>query len=330
MITFVSNTARESGGAICSVQSLLRFSALPHHVGIPTSAAQQNCSYVLPILNSFVNNSSIYGGAFRLYRSYVEINGNSNFSRNTAATGGGINAGESEIHFHTALSSRGAINLSNSNLKFGGNANYLSNTAGVSGGAVNAIDSGVLFEAENNFANNSAFFGGALSVDKGNLSFSKESNFANNWATYGGGAISAEGSDLVLSGKNTFDSNVAQLTGPGGYGGGVHAVRTKITVIGLLNLRNNSARYGGGIAIAYHDPNAFLHFANTSVSFCGNYAQKHGGAMLIEDAQFAYCDFGIDSGPMRRTCFFKFVTTEANDPELVQRFPIICNKYLHR
>ncbi len=289
MTAFVNNTASIFGGAVYSVSSRLNFTALPHYTGIPTRAEQQHFTNNLSKVHvhyTFVNNSATHGGALRVSSSYIELNGNCNFSKNTAVGGGGggISASNSEVHFYNALSSMmqkktgeenrtepnhlngysvtfsrnsagsfgGGIESSNTTVRLSVESNFISNKAQVSGGGIYLSRSKLNVCRNANYISNTASVsGGAVSaIDSGAVVFEAENCFVNNWSTYGGGAISAERSDLVLSGKNTFDSNVAKSTGQVGYGGGIQAVRTKITVTGTLSFINNSARYGGGMAIS--------------------------------------------------------------------------------
>ena len=240
------------------------------------------------------------------------------FTSNTAEQlGGGIHAHSSTFIFseenvifidNEAQLDGGGLCLTKSTLNSSGIGHYINNTAGISGGVLSTTDHAtVIFSGDNIMSGNTAIYGGVISVKESKLSSFGKSYFIRNQATYGG-AIFVRGSYLMLSGNNTYDSNEAKSTGYGGYGGGIYAVRSKVELYKLHIFTNNSARYGGGLAIAEYDRNNFLYFAPTSnTTFSNNYAQKHGGAILIEDALSAYCgDTDSYMYTIGRKCFFSF------------------------
>ena len=213
-------------------------------------------------------------------------------------------------------------------LNVNGNGKYIDNVAGVCGGA---IDHDVLlFDGKSTFVMNSATFGGAVSVVEGKISFSRTSNFTRNWAT-NGGAVFAESTYLLFIGTHNYVSNEAKHSGEGekgGYGGVIHALRSQVTLNGRQSFVNNSARYGGGLAIADYNRDHFLYFAPMiSVTFSKNYAQANGGAMHISDDPFTYCACNVDSISPSRPCFFRFSNDTKEAAEFVS-FPDAFVPYL--
>ena len=278
VVALLYNRAYE-GGAVYSRQSQLIFSALPHNVRTECVSSQEKCSFKVGIY--FVANiAENGGGGLRASECIIEFNKlTSNFYRNSAnSSGGGISASNSKIYFK-------------------GNNEDITEQTNI-----------VAFNSEHTMSGNTAIFGGAISAEESELSFTGKSYFINNKAAYGG-AIFLEGSYLMLNGNNSYDSNEAKFIGYGGYGGGIHAVRSKVAFSESHSFTNNSARYGGGLAIAQYDWNNFLYLAPTSTTaFSNNYAQKHGGAIHVEDAQFTYCGNTNSSTP-GRSCFFSFRNT---------------------
>ena len=336
-IHFINNTA-EYGGGLNAYEGTIEFNQL---------------------ISNFDRNSATMGGGISARFSKIYFKGYNNsirekhkeditepsnihlqgyttiFTSNSAKeVGGGIYAWNSTYIFseekvifigNKAELSGGGLYLTGSTFNNSGIGHYINNTAGTSGGFIStAAQDIVAFNGENVMSGNTAIFGGAVSVETGKLSLFGKSYFVRNKATYGG-AIYIEGSYLMLSGNNSYDSNEAKSTGYGGYGGGIHAVRSKIEFSESHNFINNSARYGGGLAIAQYDWNNFLYFAPTSyITFSNNYAQKHGGAILIEDDLFTYCDTDSSAPSLElrlqaawvpgystpgRNCFFSFSNT---------------------
>ncbi len=189
----------------------------------------------------------------------------------------------------------------------------------------------MVFNGKHTLAGNVATFGGAVWVEESMLNFTGNTDFVSNEATYGGAIYADEGSELVLSATSTFNSNAAKPNGYGGYGGGIHVIRSKLTLSGLQNFTNNSAKYGGGLTISNYDQNHFLSFVSATVHLIGNYAEKRGGAIFIEDAPFTYCVSDINRNTPGRTCFFKSRTMESDDKEYesLQELPIYMQTYLN-
>ena len=112
----------------------------------------------------------------------------------------------------------------------------------------------------------------------------------------------AEESYLEIGGVNNFINNFATSTG---YGGGICSVRTNLIFKGLHNFTNNSAMYGGGLAIKCHDGHSESLYItpNTSAIFLDNYAQDFGGGIFVMDGldNFMHCRRELDI--LQITCF---------------------------
>ncbi len=280
---------------------------------------------------TFLQNSagSPGGGGLSVSSTELCFEGYTTFIGNSASSGGGVEARTSSLAIsgdvafisNTAHISGGGVYLIDSILNVTGAGSYTNNTADISGGAIySKIGSILLIEGEHVFSGNSALHGGAIAVDEGQVNFSGDFFFLENQAVYGGAIFAIEGSYLVLRGKNTFVSNTAKSSGYGGYGGGIHAVRTKIVLSGLLNFTKNSARYGGGLSVAYYGRKHFIIAFKASVHFYQNFAQKHGGAVLIEDAPINYCASKY-SAAIGRTCFFKILDRKHTENEQILQLP---------
>ncbi len=235
--TFTGNNAG-SGGGIATVDCTLVFSGT---------------------IELFSNEAWLNGGGINLETSStLNIFGKGTYINNTAGGSGGV---ISAYQYST-------LNIS-------GNGAYVNNTAGDSGGVVSATQSTAILDGWNTLANNSVgSTGGAVAVTDSTLRNTGKCDFVENWAHYDGGALYAENSDLRLSGVNSFIGNVAKTDG---YGGGIYALFTEVTLDGLHTLTNNSARYGGGLAVREQST---LN-ATTNTNFRENSA-SYGGAVFAE------------------------------------------------
>jgi hypothetical protein len=170
--------------------------------GISTQGTTLNLTHVF-----FSNNHADFGGAIYEPRGTLTID-HSNFSGNTAVTGGGAIGEE-----------RNGSKLTVVNLIFN------NNTAVGSGGAMALLSDATI--SDSSFTGNSGEFGGAISILLGDLKLI-DSVFNNNVATIGGGAIniSVNGGTATLT-NVTLSGNAAKNNG-----GGIDANR------GTLNLNN--------------------------------------------------------------------------------------------
>ncbi len=106
-----------------------------------------------------------------------------------------------------------------------------------------------------------------------------------------------------------FTSNVARLVG---YGGAIRALRTTVMLSGNQYFTNNSAMYGGGLAVSNYDLKGLIQSStNTSTYFQRNYAHRHGAAIFVEDPPSIYCNSGSVTSEVNRTesCLFQIEST---------------------
>ncbi len=78
---------------------------------------------------------------------------------------------------------------------------------------------------------------------------------------------------------------------------------------------NNSAMYGGGMAVSNYDLKGVIQFStNTYTHFQRNYAHRHGAAIFVEDPPSIYCNSGSMSLVANRTdlCFFQIKPTSCD------------------
>ncbi len=241
---FVENGAHYRGGALYAEESDLNLSGVNSFIsnvaetdGYGGGIHAAMTVLTLNGLHTFTDNSARRGGALAVTeQSTLSTNGNINFRENCASNGGAIFADEG------------------SDLVFSGVVTFDSNVARSegNGGGLHSENSTITFSGLSNFTNNSAGCGGALAVRKRcTLYVTGITNFIENYASNGGAVFAAEGSDLEFSGVVTFDSNVAKSVqfAYEGYGGGIHSKNSKIAFSGLSNFVNNSATYGGALAL---------------------------------------------------------------------------------
>ncbi len=176
-----------------------------------------------------------------------------------------------------------------------------------------AFDCSAVFDGSSTFSRNVATYGGAIAVDKGKCTLSGNSSFVQN-SGISGVAIFIHGNQLVLIGEHMFTSNVAKFVG---YGGAIHALRTTVMLSGNQYFTNNSAMYGGGMAVSNYDQKGLIQFTNTSTYFQRNYAHRHGAAIFIEDPPSIYCNSGSMSSVANQIelCFFQMEPTSCNPHE---------------
>ena len=69
---------------------------------------------------------------------------------------------------------------------------------------------------------------------------------------------------------------------------------------------NNSAGYGGALALSGLSQSKILLWSNTIMTFRGNFALHRGGAIHVEDNPFTYCIFESNlRSNFREACFFQ-------------------------
>ncbi len=318
--TFRNNSA-SLGGALYVKRNTIVFNGntIFEQNSLSPSLFSEHSTILFKRPTTFINNSD---GGVLIFESQLNFEEHTIFTGNYAIRGGGIQATNSTLILSGKVGfvsneaqyyDGGGVYLQNCTLVLNGTGSYFNNTAGENGGVISAIQgSNVVLDGENTMIWNSATeSGGAVSVVDSTLTITGVSNFVENWADYSGGALYAESSNLTLGSFNNFVSNVATgaainlATGGHGYGGALHVVTTLLTLSGIHRLTNNSAIYGGGLAITSYDTEHFLYLTpNAAVSFLDNYAQKRGGALFVDDAQDHYC--GPDVRALSKPCFIEF------------------------
>ncbi|MCL2798768.1 MAG: hypothetical protein FWD54_00580 [Endomicrobia bacterium] len=291
-VTFSSNTAASSGGAIYNNGDnsqitftngdILFFGNKANGAGSITGGGAI-CNYLGQInfdMSSsgrvtFSSNTATSGGAIYHFglagnSKTVFANGDIIFIGNSANYGGAI---------YTNGSS--SISFAGSNVRFGGN------TAATSGGAIcnegGQMDFEMFSVGAITFSSNTARFGGAI-YNSRTISFRAASGsniiFSSNTATSSGGVIyNSSGQinfEMSSGGKVTFSSNTAASNGGVIYNDGWSA-NTKITFTnGDILFDGNRASSGGAIHSEY---NSIINFTSSTITFTGNVAQSSGGAI---------------------------------------------------
>ena len=152
------------------------------------------------------------------------------------------------------------------------------------GSALGAVDSCVVLK-ENIFSNNCRMCsnggcdnfgtecdGGGIFVQGSNLTITGSNSFFGNLAHFGGGVSARYSSNVYISGNTTFSRNSASFTG-----GGVSAQsNSNVYISGSTIFRGNSARIGGGVC-ALISSNVYI---SGSTTFSGNSASFTGGGVF--------------------------------------------------
>ncbi len=288
---------------------------------------------------TFLQNSAEEGGGLSTSSTEVTIEGLASFIANSAQRGGGFVASQSSVIIsgetifvgNHGIIRGGGLYLVNGFLRATGNGTFINNTATYSGGAATCIDNcSLILEGEYTLIGNVAFYGGGISVNEGHVTVSGKNLLEQNRAVYGGAIFAKESKAITLVGENSFINNTARPIGYGGYGGGIHAVRTKIIVSGVLDFTNNSAWYGGGLSVTDYDSDHFIFVSQANISFFSNFAENRGGAVLIEGDPTDYCvsasNVVIDAG----SCFLTFLNAKhASFTRLLETSNIDRNEQLH-
>ena len=281
---FTSNTAREYGGAIISVNSSISF--------------EENST------TEFTNNiaNSYDGGAIysRSGSIYFKENSNTRFTNNAAReNGGAIISLSSSISFEENSTTEftnniaysydgGAIYSRDGFIFFDENSNtqFTNNTAPrYFGGAIYSTNSSTFFKENSTaqFASNIASYGGALYLKDGIISFKENcsAQFTNNIAKNGGGAIDSLNSPIYFEGNSIteFISNTASENG-----GAIYCQNSPISFENISNTRfnNNVAEGDGGAIYAVHMPVSFQ--GNSHIEFNSNVASIGGAVYSINNS----------------------------------------------
>ena len=246
--TFISNSARGSGGALSVLEG----------------------SLILNGDTTFMGNSAdVLGGGIYAHRSTVDITGDGTFHNNSANISGG------------------AIGTSESNITINGNAIFSNNFA-EHGGALssqfrkeNVGVATVIITGRSTFISNSARgLGGALYIVGSSLILNGDTAFMKNSADGVGGGVLALRSTIAITGDETFHNNSANLSG-----GAIHAGDCNVTIIGNATFQYNLADSGGALSFVGQELHSSGTISG-SLSFVRNSATYLGGAMFISNGTF--------------------------------------------
>ena len=236
--------------------------------------------------SSFQNNVGYRGGGMSVQSATVSFEGNHSFSGNTATeSGGGIWVFES-----TMISEETSILTLTQNIAhaYGG------------GICVEHSLSALLLKGSDTFNKNSGVFGGALSAKSSRLKLNKNTTFVQNVADQGGAIFLEDSPQCTLNGTSTFLGNSVN-----GYGGGIHSFRSLLFFGGTQLFTNNTAAYGGAMALTGRDETELHLLPNTVAKFVGNYAKHRGGALAVEDNPFTSCSSDNATKHFKEVCFLR-------------------------
>ncbi|HSE12510.1 MAG TPA: hypothetical protein VLB69_07740, partial [Rudaea sp.] len=202
------------------------------------------------------------------------------------------------------LSIAGASSVTLNNLTITGGGQVSADGALFNGGGISFDGNGALTLNASTVSNNFAGFGGGIYINgsSGALTLTLGANalVISNTAQYSGGGIRVQGTSslvaaqaLTLIGFNTaLGTNFGGSSPVEGYGGGVEVVGPARADIGspgyngLGVLYNNTASYGGGIAVFAGDQpirgtaNFYAADPQHPVTLDGNFASSQGGAIF--------------------------------------------------
>jgi hypothetical protein len=264
-IIFANNTAGSNGGGIYTDDAASVLIGAP--TCTPTPPPGQGTNFIS-------NNTAFSGNGGGLWTAGNVIITYSNFSDNTAISGGGIHQESTSASIDLGCSFMNLNNADN-NSGFGGAGNFVdgtltvsdttfeANSAGSGGGALNLAIAATI--GNSGFLTNSAPFGGggAIRSTLGTLN-SSSNTYLNNQSNANGGAVFI--ADTLVSSLDVFEDNSAR------QGGGAITLDAPGTgQMQLLNglLQNNSVGEG-----------------SLSVSGRGGALEFIGAIGLIEDTQF--------------------------------------------
>ena len=154
------------------------------------------------------------------------------------------------------------------------------------GSALGVVDSHVVFRGNNSFLNNCnrcsngrcyfrgpRCYGGGIFIKGSNLSLTGSNSFTGNFAIeYGGGIYAGSNSWVNISGNTTFSDNTA------GSGGGIGAQdNSRVNITGNSTFICNSAVEGGGVYVG-SDSHATI---SENTTFIGNSGTDGGGVRIV-------------------------------------------------
>ena len=325
--TFLQNSALNDGGGVSLIGS-----------HFPTNS-KYGPTLTLHTNSKFIHNIARSGGGISVYPGILQIDGNIQFIDNVGEiNGGGISIvegianvrGQSSFQNNTGYRG-GGMSAQSATVRFEGNHSFSGNTATEKGGGIWVYTSTVVSEetsiltlthniayaygggvcveyppselvlkGSNTYTKNSGVFGGALFAKTSSLKLNGNNTFVQNVADYGGAIFLEDSPQCTLSGKSTFLDNSVN-----GYGGAIHSFRSILSFGGTQLFTNNTAAYGGAMALTGRDKTELHLLPNTVTEFVRNYAKHRGGALIVEDNPFTSCNSGNTTKHFKEVCFLR-------------------------
>ena len=289
--TFQNNSSGDGGALVANTDNILSLSDNTFQNNSANNAGGAiyiNTNNTLTLLeNTLLNNSAHYGGVL-----YAGTNNTITFSVNTfhnnSAEFGGALAAQtsntltlSENTFQSNSAEYGGALLAHTSNTLTLSENKLLDNSADYGGALYADTNNTLTLSENTFQNNSADYGGALfaggvlHVHQSTIHFI-ENVFTRNTAKSGGGAIFCiNNSTLSMRGSHRLQNNTAR------YGGGIALLECQIKLAGDLLFENNRADFGGGLYTAQSQVSGYAKISN-------NVANIDGGGIYASRSTFHF------------------------------------------
>ena len=240
------------------------------------------------------------GGIFASFGNTIIMYGDCHFANNYATNdGGGIYADMfSDVSFqrdstfinNSAQQHGGGLYINESNVTFANSSKFEWNSA-VSGGGIYVllttdtdVFSNVSLHRNTTFMHNSAKdTGGAIHADFGTfLKITGISVFGNNSAHRGGSLYGSRWCQFEFSGSILFENNSASDTG-----GGIYIVGIGFNIHNFI-FRNNKAVKAGAV----YAEACILKFTGYNI-FENNFAQNHGGVILMTRSTILFSGFNI-------------------------------------
>ena len=298
-INFYNNFAEDDGGGIALSDrsvAIIRHSNFIRNIARSTGGVISLQKSNANIFNSTFSLSFAEksGGAIYTTHSKVEIDNSSFFGNNVRDKGGAVaifSNSNLEIYHsrfidNSANNSGGAICLEEISKIICVSTIFKNNTAKHEGGVVSASTKSEIIIAACHFSNNNAECGAALAaMQESSISFAShkdsqlvtiESQISFNTAASGGGIYLRE-SYVIFEVKTIISHNHVN-----GFGGGIYAIDSSVTVRSQLTIENNQAKYGGGISLAGSNISDESNGDKAYINITSNRAD-FGGALYLDD-----------------------------------------------
>ena len=277
------------------------------------------------------NNAAFKGGAAYMDNSSLLFNGYAGFTENVAESGGALYSDLSVIiqnkatvwKHNSAQMGGGCVYLWNSTLHVTsfGTAVYFGNEAGW-GGAIYPLGSILLIDDNVSFTNNSVTdVGGAVFGHKPAVNITGRASWDSNMAVNAGGGMALVETTLhMMTGRSSsFSKNIANIGGGMPIGENAAAV-----VAGRATFADNHAETGGGIKTTQFSS---VDLSGALVAMLGNTALSSGGGMHCESptllrldgVQFTSNRAGVSGGAITTLSagITRVRATDETDPAII-------------